>query len=414
MDKEERLKKGQKIAGTAVLIVSLLAITKAVIGFLSGSIVLLSDALHSGADLLPVFASWFGLRVARRKPDQRFPYGYYKAENLATVAVSVFILYAAYQIFSEGCQRLFSISSIRFPLLALGIALIDALILYFFGSYEVKMGRMVNAQSLIVMGEENKAHLFSSTAIFVGILAAYLKVAYLEGIITIAISLLILKIGLLALKDSVFALMDISVSEETKKKVAEIIASVPGVEEVFDFRLRKSGPFVLGETKIGIRKFLDVKRAHEIADKIEEKIKSKVSQVDSFTVHIEPFKSNFHHLVMPIAKKKGLNSSLADQFGRAPYFLFINLKGKKIKGDYILENPYRNRPVRVGLSVVKLIARQKSEILVTKKIGEISFHTLRDNLVDVYQAKDKTVKKIISQFINGELSQLKEATERKD
>lgn len=162
MNQQEQLKKGQKLAEKAAIIVALLAITKAIIGFFSNSLVLLSDAVHSASDLLPVFASWAGLKIAQKKPDERFSYGYYKAENLATAAISVLILYAAYEIFTQGLARLQTLSEIKMPLLALAVSLTDAFLLYLFGRYQQKVGYQINSQSLATMGRENKAHLFSS------------------------------------------------------------------------------------------------------------------------------------------------------------------------------------------------------------------------------------------------------------
>lgn len=413
MTKEGKLKKGEQVTKQAAFLTVGLAAAKATVGVLSGSIVLISDAVHSVSDLISVFASWFGLKISQRKPDERFPYGYYKAENLATAVISILILFAFWEIFTEGLGRLQTFSLIKMPLLALAISLTDALVLFFFGIYEIKIGKKIDSRSLIAMGEENRTHLISSSAVFVGILAAYYQIPYVEGVVTIAISLLILKIGLSAGKDSVFALMDVSPSKEIEEKVVKAIESVPGIEEFFDLRLRKAGPFVFGETKVGIRKFVDVKRAHEIADNVEIKIKEKVPQIDSFTVHIEPFKSKFRHLVIPVKEKKGLTSQLVDHFGRAPYFLFVNLKQKKIKGYYFFPNPYKEQPVRAGLAASKLIVKQRSDILITKEIGEISFHTLRDNLVDVYQTEGKTAQKVIDYFIKGELSQLQKATRKK-
>lgn len=414
VDKRENLRKGQKVAETAIWLEGVLVVAKAVIGLLSGSLVLISDAIHSASDFLSIALSWFGLKIAQRKADQRFPYGYYKAENLGTLVISILIIYAFWKMFSQGYTRLFSFSQIKMPLLALGISLLDALVLFLFGNYEIKVGKEIGAQSLMTMGKENRTHIFSSMAVFAGTLAAYHQIPYIEGVITIVISFLILKIGLTAAKDSVLALMDVSPSKQVEQKIVEAIESVPGIEEFFDLRLRKSGPFIFGETKVGIRKFIDVKRAHEIADSIELEIKKKVPQVDSFSVHVEPFKSDFHHLVIPVKEKNGLNSSIVDRFGRAPYFLFVNLKGKEIKGDYFLENPYKERSVRAGLAASKLVAKQKSDTLITKEIGEISFFALRDNLIDVYQAKGKAAKEAINQFVKGKLCQLKRATRKKD
>lgn len=413
MAQKEELKKGQKVTEIAFWLEGGLAIAKVTIGLLSGSLVLISDAIHSAFDFLSIVTSWFGLKIAQRKADQRFPFGYYKAENLGTLIISFLILYAFWKMFTQGYTRLFTLFQIKVPFLALAISLLDALILFFFGNYEVKVGRQINAQSLITMGKENRTHLFSSMAVFIGTLAAYYHIPYIEGLITIIISILILKIGLVSMKDSVFVLMDVSPNKKIERKIIKAIESVPGIEEFFDLRLRKAGPFIFGETKVGIRKFVDVRRAHEIADEIENTVKKRIPQIDSFLVHVEPFKSDFHHLVIPVAKKAGLASTVAEHFGRAPYFLFVNLQNKKIKGFYFLKNPYQNKPIRAGLAVSKLIAKQKSDTLITNEIGEISLYTLRDHLFDVYQTREKSVKKAINQFIKGKLKPIKQATRKK-
>ena len=411
MKKEiEKLGKGQKTAGTAIWLEGALVIAKIIIGLFSGSIVLISDAIHSASDILSIITSWLGFKISQKKADKRFAYGYYKAENLGTLIISFLILYAFWQMITHGYTRLFSFSQIKIPLLAMSISLLDALVLFFFGNYEIKIGKQINAQSLTAMGKENKTHIFSSTAVFIGILAAYYQIPYIEGLITIIISFLILKIGLTALKDSVFSLMDVSPGREIENKVIKAIESIPGIEDFFDLRLRKSGPFILGEIKVGIRKFIDVEKAHEMADKVEKEIKKRVPQIESFMVHIEPFKSDWHHLVFPASEKQGLNSKISDKFSRASYFLFVNLKKDKIKGFYFLKNPYKKKKAKTGLAVAKLINKQKADVLITKQIGEIAFYALKENLFDIYQTGDKTVNQAIKSFLKNKLKQLKNAT----
>jgi len=76
-DKIEGLKQGQRIAFIASFVTLLLAAAKATVGYLFDSKVLVADAFHSGADLLAIFASGFGLWLASRKKTERFPYGLY-------------------------------------------------------------------------------------------------------------------------------------------------------------------------------------------------------------------------------------------------------------------------------------------------------------------------------------------------
>lgn len=83
---------GEKAAAYSAVATLLLACFKGMVGYLSGSVALTTDAFHSGADSITRFASWFGLKVSQRKPDEKFPYGYYKAETLTALFVSIIII----------------------------------------------------------------------------------------------------------------------------------------------------------------------------------------------------------------------------------------------------------------------------------------------------------------------------------
>jgi len=395
------LKKGEKLASRAFFLEAVLAGSKVVIGILSGSAVLVSDAVHSVSDISSIVTSWLGLRIAQRDPSKKFPYGYYKAENLGALIISLLILTAGGQMILSAWSRLFQFSSVHLPYLALAISLVDAIVLFFFGNYEIKVGHEIRAESLIAMGKENRTHIFSSLAVFLGTLAAIYKIPYIEGAIIFGISFLILKIGFEAAKNALFALMDVSPGEEIEKRVGRAIESVAGIEGFYGLRLRQAGPFVFGEAKVGIRRFVNVQRAHEIASEVERAVKQKVPQIDSFNVHVEPFRSDFRHLVIPVKSKDGLAAKMSSRFARSSYFLFVNLKGNNVKGFYILKNPYQNKKTKAGLAAAKLIAKQKSDILITSKVGEIALHVLRSNLIDVYQTQEKTAREAVKKFLNS-------------
>jgi cation diffusion facilitator family transporter len=410
MNHKKELKKGQKVTEFAIILEGLLVVAKFIVGYLSGGVALISDAYHSGSDFISIITSWLGFKFAQKEADRQFQYGYYKAENLGTLIISFLILYAAFNMALQGYSKLFTVSEINLPIVALAVSLIDAIALFFFGKYEIKVGKDIGAESLISMGKENKTHILSSSAIFAGTLSAYLGIPYIEGAVTIIISILIFEIGFSSLKNAVYALMDVSPDEEFFQKVDEAINSIAGIEEYYDLKLRRSGPCVLGEVKIGVRKSIDVKRSKLLADKVEEAIKKKIDEVDSFNVSVVPFESEYSHIVFPVTEKKQLSSQLANTFGRADYLLFVNLQNDQIKGYYFLDNPYKKNKNKAGLLLAQLAAKQKANILITNQLGEIAFYTLHEHLFDIYKSSQKEVKKLIEEYIHEELPLLEEPT----
>lgn len=408
----DKLKQGEKTAGISTITIILLASVEALVGFLSGNIILTIDALHNAVDSVASFASWFGLKISQRKPTERFPYGYYKAESLATLFVSLFILYAAFELLVEGYSKLYAVPEITMPLEALTIALVSAVGSYFLARYMKKTGEKVDSQSLIANAQERTTHVFSSIIIFVAILLTFYKVLYVESIIIMFFSLVIFKIGIFTAKDSIFALMDVSPSQEIENKVREVIASISGVEDFEDLKLRRAGPYIFGEAKVKIRKFVDVGRAHEISESIENKIKDKIDQIDSFTIHIEPYKARIQKLVIPIRNKDSLNSKIMDHFGRANHFIFVTIKEGEVQSHYTKDNPHKLRKVRAGLSAAHEVLNEKVDVLITRQIGEISIHDLRDHLVDVYLTRRRIVRNAVDDFINNKLERLMEPTRK--
>lgn len=92
------LKKGERAAQYSSLINLFLAIIKGIVGFLSGSIALIADSIHSFSDIFASLAVYIGLKLSRRKPDEKFPYGYYKVETFASLIVSALIIITGVEI----------------------------------------------------------------------------------------------------------------------------------------------------------------------------------------------------------------------------------------------------------------------------------------------------------------------------
>ena len=412
-EKVRRLKKGEAAARLSTFITLGMAILKAAIGYLSGSVALLTDALHTGADSITRFASWFGLKIAQRKPDERFPYGYYKAETIATLFVSIFILYAGYEMIVESYSKLFEAPQLLLPFWALFASLISAFVALLISRYLRRVGEEVNSQSLIVNSEEAKIDVFASIVVFVAVFSSYLGVPYVEGAVGIGISLMIFKVGLVNGKAALYSLMDVSPSREIEEKIKRVLSSIEEVKEYEGLKLRQAGPYIFGEVKIKVKKFIDVKRAHEISERIEERIRREISQIDSFTIQVEPFKARVQRVAIPIEEDMGLNSRVTDHFGRANYFLIVTLHDGNVKSTSVMKNPFREREAKAGLAAVYALLEQGIDVLITTQIGDISFHTLRDHLIDVYVTpKHRTVGEIIDDYVHDRLPRLERPTKK--
>jgi len=401
------LKKGQKATLIAGFTTLFFALAKAIIGFISGSIVLMADAVHSGADAFSTATAWFGLKIAKREPTEKFRYGFYKAENITALIISGLIFFAGIEIVKGSWNKLFVEYELGIPYLAISLAILDAIFMFKVGTYEMRVGKKINSQSLIADGRESRLHLFSSSLVLVGLLAAFLNIPYIEAAFGIIIAFVIFQAGFESAKDSIFALMDVSPNKKVEKKIEKILKD--NLKGFQDLKLRKSGPFIFGEVKAEVKKQLSVKEAYKISLAIEQKVKEKVKEIDSFMVSLSPHKTNVHKICIPIKK----DSEISEYFAKANKFLFVELDNQKITKRSLRNNPFRVKKMRAGLKTAEWLAKNNIDTVITKEIGPISLHSLRDEAIEVYQTKYIKVKDILDSFLKGELTELTVPTREK-
>ncbi len=409
---EEIFKKGQAAVLRTALATVIFASLKAVAGFLTGSMVLTADAIHGASDSVTTFLAWAGIRIARKKPTRKFPYGFYKVENVTALLISGFILFAGFEIVREAWGRIGMLTP-DLPLVVMILPVLDAVFMFFIGRYELEIGQEINSQSLIADGKEAKMHVLISSVVLVGLISSFFKVPYVEPAAAILISLIIFKEGLESLKDSVFSLLDVSPSTETEEEVRKALEGVAGLRSYKNLKLRSSGPFILGEVVVEVPRSADAAKIRDISRKIESRIKEKVGRVDSFTVMAEPARSEKQTLCVPVRSDEGLNSKISEHFGRASYFLFVELEGLEVKDTYFEENPYKRKEKRAGLTAVDFVLSKNVNSVITKELGPIALHSLRDQLVDVYGTQENRAKDAIELFKNKELKVLPGATKEK-
>ena len=408
MKEKKSIRKGEKATIVSASVSACLAVLKTAAGITSGSVALITSALDSFSDLAGMLASWFGFRISSRKPDQKFQYGYYKAESVATFIVSLMIIYAAMNLAYEGYSSLFASPSIEIPAFALSAAFVSVIVSLGLSRFLHREGNAINSELLITNSRERLADVASTSAVFIAVAMSYSGIPYAEGIVTILVSLLILRMGMLSVRDSVFALMDRSPSRSKEKRMQKIIDSEGGVEGFSDLKLRKAGMFIFGEVTINVGRDVSVRKGHQIADAIEKKAREKIKDLISFTVHVEPSSKKLMRLAVPVRDDKGMDSETAGRFGRASYFILADIDNGEVTNLKTIKNTFSSRKEKAGLSIANMLIRKKVDALLAKKLGEISFHTLRDHMVDIYEIRGGRAGDVIDDFRKGSLELMEE------
>jgi cation diffusion facilitator family transporter len=408
----KRLKAGQKIALSSTILLFFLALLKAIVGIRFNSPLLVADAYHSGADILINFTSLLGLWFASRKKSTRFPYGLYRAETMACMLIGGFILYVGFEIFNDGLYKFFQLRHTeKFPVFPLGAALLSFVVAWVLAVKQKALGNVIGSQALLATAREAFFDIFTSLFVLVGIILVYAGVPYVEGAVICTISIFILKLGLETIWTSLMILLDANMDVGLQSEIEEKINKIYGVKGVGEVKIRRSGPFKMVECIIETSPSLSLYKAHEMADNAEGILLKEYDSIESVFIHMEPGHDNVLSAIIPVKDINGLSSRLHGHFGRAPYFIVLKINNDQTSIEDFYLNEFLNDTGHIGLKVVKTIINYKIDMMVVSQIGEISFHMLKNNFVDIYRADEGvTVEEIINFYRLKQLSNVTEPT----
>lgn len=402
------LERGQRIARTATVVILLLAAIKFTIGYCFASSILIADAYHSSVDALALFASWFGLWIAGRKKSKRFPYGLYKAETFVTFTIGGLITWAGIENLFEGYKKLLHLESPSgFPLLPLSVGFLSLLVSYIMARKERETGKAINSRALLANASESFLDIATSCVVMAGIVLTYAMVPYVEGGVVIIIASLIIWLGIKNVWISILILMDANLDPKLQSQIEALISRVEGVKGINEIKITQSGPFKMVECEIATSPSIPVYKAHNLADTIERLVTTAYSEIESIFVHVEPSKKNTVLAIIPVEDMNGLESKTHGHFGRAPYFIILKIHEDRADIEDFYLNEFLDKEMHIGVKVIKAVIGRRLDVLFTSQIGELSFHMLKDNFVDIYRVQEHmNVQDVIDKYRAGELTQI--------
>lgn len=284
-----------KTARLSIFSNSLLILLKVIVGVLSGSISILSEAIHSLLDLVASGIAFFSIKISDTPADDRHPYGHGKFENISGVAEAVLIFIAAGWIIYEAVKKLIHPNPVEVIGLGIGVMIISGLVNIFISRKLYKVARETESIALEADALHLKVDVYTSFGVAFGLLLMVtLKlittnplVHYLDPVIAIAVALMILKESFTLFKKAYAPLLDEALSKEEVDQVRGVIEKHCSESIMYhDLRTRKAGNFKYIDFHLNLPSELLVKEAHAICDAIEDDIK-KTMKYAEVNIHVE-------------------------------------------------------------------------------------------------------------------------------
>lgn len=273
------------ILGNAVL-----AALKLVVGFISGSFAVVADGIDSSADIISSIVTLVAAKVVRRPPNIKFPYGYVKADTVATKVLSMLIFLAGAQLAISTVERLIGGGTDKIPaMIAIWVTLFSMAGKIGLSLYLKRTGKNESSDMMTTMGIHMRNDMLISSTVLLGLLATILfEVAIIDKIIALGISIFIMYEAVMIFLKSNTELMDGIQDSELYDQLFESIRKVDGAHNPHRTRARKIGSRYMVNLDIEVDPEMKVRDAHNIAKEVEDTIKSDINNVYDVMVHVEP------------------------------------------------------------------------------------------------------------------------------
>lgn len=275
------------IARLSIVSNTLLILMKLAVGIISGSVSILSEAIHSSMDLIAAIIAFFSVRVSDNPPDSRHPYGHGKIENISGVIEALLIFVAAIWIIIEAVKKLLG-EKIELDSIALGsiVMLISAIVNTIVSRKLYKVARATNSMALEADALHLKTDVYTSLGVSAGLgLILITGINWLDPVIAIMVALFIINESYHLLSRAFTPLLDTAWNtdeiEDLEKRLNQMEVSY------HDLRTRVAGNYRFIDIHIQIPEDVSVGSAHKYCDKIESELTGAYDNV-TVTIHVEP------------------------------------------------------------------------------------------------------------------------------
>ena len=276
-----------RIALTSVIAAVFLTSFKLVVGLLTGSLGILSEALHSALDLIAAVITLFAVRIADLPADNEHNYGHGKIENLSALIETFLLLVTCFWIIYESINRLINKHPIEVNAFSF-IVIITSIIIDFTRSRALyKVARKYNSQALEADALHFSTDIWSSMVVLIGLIVYSLfDFVYADSIAALIVALIVLSVSYRLGRRAFDVLID-RAPTKIVDQINQVIDQIPGVIKYHDLKVREGGSYKFVELNIHVNKGLSIEEAHSISENVEDEITKKIPHC-KVTVHIEP------------------------------------------------------------------------------------------------------------------------------
>jgi cation diffusion facilitator family transporter len=282
----------KKVALLSVASNTGLVLLKLAVGIAIGSVAIISEAIHSGIDLLAAGIAYLSVRKSGEPADDCHSFGHGKYEDLSGFIEAILIFVAAVLIIWEAGQKLLhGEETLAVDVLYLGIAVmaVSALANLYVSSRLMRVAKETESIALESDAWHLRTDVYTSAGVLAGLVAIRLTgLVFLDAIAAMAIAVVIMRAAWDLTRRSFADLVDHSLPAEEEQRIRDVIAEhCTDYADYHDLRTRRSGPDRYIDFHLCVARRLSVEQAHDLTDHLESDLKLEFPR-SHISIHVEP------------------------------------------------------------------------------------------------------------------------------
>lgn len=291
--------------GVAVLSVALnglLVALKLAVGLAIGSVGVISEAVHSGIDLLASLTALFAVRTSAQPPDEEHHFGHGKVESLAGAVEAIMIFLAAFFIINDALQKLLhgvELETVDLGIAVMAISTVGNLVL---ARWVLRVARATDSVALEADGWHHATDVLTSLGVGIGLVVVrFTGLAVLDPLIALGVALVICKAAYDITRRAVGDLLDSSLPASEQALIHHALETHSGnMVGYHRVRSRKSGSERHVDLHLVVKRDATVQESHDLCDHLEGDLRSALGSC-SLNIHVEPCRGECHncHLECP-------------------------------------------------------------------------------------------------------------------
>jgi cation diffusion facilitator family transporter len=288
LNRGNRFKKYGYFEGILSVIVNvLLFVIKLVFGILLNSISLMADSFHSLSDVITSTIVIFGFRMSSKPPDAKHPFGHGRAERIAAIVIACLLIVAGLEFFRSGFARFKSPLPIRADVSVIAMLFVSILLKEFLYRISLSLGRRIGSVALRADAWHHRTDAISTVLVLIGFVSFRFGLFSLDGIVGMAVALVIVYTGIAIIKESGSVLIGEAPASSLLSKIEETAADLDGINDVHHIHVHDYGGQLEVTIHVRVKGDTHLDDAHDKASEVEEAIKKCVPGAE-VTVHVEP------------------------------------------------------------------------------------------------------------------------------